>query len=465
MNPQILYLSAAGPVPLMPQDASARAPLAVIADFVGEAIERVTLPRVRGATEARLLARQLVHRFPDTRYRLALRLRAQSSADTHLLVGVPAAEIDAVLEPAVREGRELLGVWTVGLLVAWWMKRAGLRPSRQLVVVPTPAGVRHLFLADGMPLVSRLIPHDLTGHGGQAMHGEELDRTLQYLYNARLADRNTVLSAWGFGVDPGDFVGSVRSPVRWEPVPTVRGLPDAGARGLSALAEALAQSAPRTQLAPAELRVHAHARMVKRVATAVAGIGMAVLTANAAFAWFDASSYAQAATAIRLQAEQAHRGRQEAEAAAAVSGITAQAMLQALDVYERQFEHAVQPAAAFAKLARAFDAVPVYILRELRWRAELPQAQDAALATPVETEQECTLPDGVSAAVRVYLSGEIAEDTPLRQAVVARERFEALLAGAAEHVQVLQAPVEAAGPLSTVTGPRAFAYCVYLSGQ
>lgn len=479
MRPQIVYLSSAGAVPLAPEEAAPRAPLAVIADFVDESIERVALPRVRGLDEARLLARQLAQRFADTRYRLALRLPVRTAADTHLLVGVPAAGLDALLQPAVAAGREVLGVWTVGLLVAWWARRAGLRPARQLVIVPTPAGVRHVFLAGGLPVVSRLIPRDLSGQGSEAAPYEELERTVQYLFNARLAERDGALAAWGFGVDPGEFGAAARAPVRWEPVPVVRGLPDVGSRGLVALAELLAQRAPRSQLAPAELRVHLHARWVKRLATAAAGIGAGVLMASAASAWVDASLHAQAAAAIEAQAAATRRTDDAVQAAAAALGTTAEAAAQAIDVYERQVERAPQPAAAFTTLARAFDAVPAYALRELRWQAAQPDgaaadgnataatrlaAQGAVGTTTAaapDAAAECTPPEGLAAEVRVHLAGEIAAAASLRQAVAARQRFEALLAAAAAGVQVMQAPIEPAGPLAATQGPRPFAYCVY----
>lgn len=462
MRPEIVYLSAAGAVPLLPEDATPRAPLAVIADFVDEAVERVTLPRVRGADASRLLARQLALRLPDTRYRVALRLPAQPGQDTHLLVGAPAAGLDALLVPAAAAGRAVLGVWTVALLVAWWVRRAGLNPARQLVVVPTPAGVRHIFLANGMPVVSRLIPRDLSGRSADASMGAELERTVQYLYNARLAERDTQLAAWVFGGESSELVASARAPLRWEPVPQPRGLPDAGARGLVALAEQLARRPPRTQLAPAELRVHVHARQVKRATAAVAGIFAAMLAANAVSAWSDAALQAQATTAIEWQTAQAQRAHEVAQAAAAASGSTAQTAVGAIEVYEREVERAPQPGPAFALLARAFDAVPAYTLRELRWRAA--PADAPAHAADAAAAQDCGLPDGVRADVHVYLAGEVAAATPLRQTVAARQRFEALLATTAADVQVQQAPIEPAGPLTAAVGARAFAYCVYLKG-
>ncbi len=470
MRTEVVYLSSAGPVPLAAEEGAPRAPLAVIADFVDESVERVTLPRVRGPDEARLLARRLAQQFPDTPYRLALRLSGQPGPDTHLLVGVPAAGLDALLAPAVTAGREVLGVWTVALLVAWWVECAGLKPARQLVVVPTPAGVRHVFLVAGMPVVSRLIPRDLAGQTPERLVGEELERTVQYLYNARLAERDAALPAWGFGAEPSDLSSSARVPLRWEPVPAVRGLPDVAARGLVALAELLTQRPPRTQLAPAALRVHTHARLVKRIAAAAAGVAAAVLTGSAALAWSEAAVHAQAAAAIASRAADARRAHEMAQAAATALGTSAQVAVQALEAYEREVERAPQPGAALATLARAFEAVPAYRLNELHWRAlpsaaaEPPQAQPAAAPNAQASAQTCLAPDGHSAEASVYLAGEVAAATSLRQTAAARERFEAQLAATAVGVQVLRAPIEPTGPLSAEQGPRAFAYCVYLRG-
>jgi hypothetical protein len=471
MRTDLVYVSSAGAVQLASEETTARAPLAVIADFVDESIERIALPRVRGPDEARLLARRLAQQFPDTPYRLALPLRGQPGPDTHVLVGVPAGGLDALLAPAVAAGREVLGVWTVALLVAWWVRRAGLKPSRQLVVVPTPAGVRHVFLLGGMPVVSRLIPRDLAGQTPEGLMGEELERTVQYLYNARLAERDRPLPAWGFGLGSIDRSRSARAPVRWEPVPSVRGLPDVAARGLVALAELLAQRPPRAQLAPAALRVHTHARLVKRIAAATAGVTAAVLTASAALAWSEAALRDQAAAAVASQAADLRRAHQVAQAAVATLGTTAQAAAQSLEVYAREIERAPQPGTALATLAHAFDATPAYRLNELHWRAlsaapaASSDAQPAVSPDAQSAGQTCSAAPGLSAEASVYLAGEIAAATSLRQTVAARERFEAQLAARVAGVQVLRAPIEPAGPLAAQDGPRPFAYCVYLRAE
>lgn len=460
MRTEVVYLSHAGPLPMLP-GGDAGAPLAVIADLIEEHLERVALPRVRGADLQRLLARRLAQQFPDTPYRLALPWRG-AGEPTHVLIGVPAQRIDALLDPAVQSGRALRGVWTVALLVAWWLRLARVRPPHLLAVIPTPAGVRHVYLCGGIPAVSRLVPRDLDGHG-EAGLDEELNRTVQYLYNARLIERGAALPAWLLGVSEGAPLQRVQ--VHWQTPPAVRGLPDIGARGLAALAELLQRRPPRAQLAPAPLRVHWQARQVR---TAVAAAGAAV---SAAFLVGGVGAALEAgmarATAVALRAEVTAIARDERSAAeaAAASGVTPQFAAAALRVHRREIEALPTPQAALFAAAPAFEAAPEFTLHEFVWRA----AEAAAAGEPAAAEGSagtgCAAPRADEAAV-LYVAGRVGEEVALRAALVARERFERALAQpASARFELRRAPVSPEGPIDSTQGPRSFAYCIWLRGE
>jgi hypothetical protein len=457
MRAEVVYLSHAGPLPVLP-GSGARAPLSVIADLIEEHFERVLLPRARGRDLEQLLARRLAQQFPDTPYRLALPLRAGSGEATHVLIGAPADRIDAHLKPLVASGHAVRGVWTVALLVSWWLRLARLRPPHLLAVIPTPAGVRHVYLCGGIPAVSRLVPRDLAGHDSAGLD-EELQRTVQYLYNARLIGRGVSLPAWFLG--SGKDTPTQQEQLRWHRPPAAHGLPDIGSRGVVALAELLQLRPPPAQLAPPPLRIHWHARRIRTATATAATLLSAVLLAAGMSAAVQAGVAKATTAALRAEIATIERAERAAAGAAAPSGVTPRFAAAALRIHRSQVEAAPLPQAALFAVAPAFEAAPEFALQEAVWRAG-----DARSTAPSATEETagagCAVPSGDETAV-LRLTGTVGPEVPLRQAVAARERFERALGQHAGLRYTLQrAPVEPEGPLDSAGGVRSFAYCVWL---
>lgn len=462
MRPEVVYLSQAGELPVAP-GRGAHAPVAVIADLPEEHIERVALPRVRGADLARLVARRLAQQFADTPYRLALALRSGPGEATHALIGIPADKLDALLAPTVQSCRGVVGVWTVSLLVAWWLRLARLRPPHLLAVVVTPAGVRHVFLSNGIPVLSRLVPHNLAGHDEEGLR-DELKRTVQYLYNARLIERGTALAAWSLGAAVS--AASALEELRWQTPPAVKDLPDIGARGLAALVELLQRRAPRSQLAPASVRLHWHARRLRLALTAAAAIVSAALLLPASTAFLQTALDRAAAAALRAELDAIETQEAQATAAAAAAGgVTPQYAAAVLRIHRREIEAAPRPQTALFALAPAFDAAHEFELHELVWRAAQRDRTGAPQPADGDAEAGCAAPNDGEAAV-VSLAGRVGERVALRSAERARERFERALAQpVVARLQMERAPVAAAGPIDSAAGAREFAYCVWLRGE
>ncbi|MFN3843534.1 MAG: hypothetical protein ACK4RW_09785 [Rehaibacterium terrae] len=482
MRHDILYLSqdgerwlhaAGGGLSARTPGELARTPVAVIADYVEEALVRVTLPRILGRDMRALVDRRLQQEFRETGYRTAWRLGPGATPKTveWLFLGLPnAATLDAHLRPLTESGRPLVGVWTVSQLAAAWIRRAGVQSPALLLVLPTPAGVRHIFLERGKPVLSRLIAAETSGDADATADAmaDELLRTVHYLYNARRVERGLRIPVWLWGDEPAFAALAARDVegVRFEPTPAVRGLPDPAREGLQALFRFAARRLPDHQLAPAPLRVHHFAARARRGTAIAAGLIVAALLGLAGLDFAQARRQ-QAETLLLQQAvAQAHDELARINAQLAGLGTDARSVREAIAAHERLLRSAPAFADGLALASLGFQASPAFVLDELHWRLADDGRRDDDQACPRPTAGDAS-PPGLRAGLA--LSGRLDAALPLRAALAARERFEAPWhARAGVALASREVPVDASGE-SVIRGgefargdTRTFAYCLEL---
>lgn len=477
MRRDILYLShdgerwlhaARGKLSARTPGELARTPVAVIADYVEEALVRVALPRILGRDMRALVDRRLQQEFRETGYRAAWRLGPGATPKTveWLFLGLPnAATLDAHLRPLTESGRSLAGVWTVSQLAAAWARRAGPRLPALLLVLPTPAGVRHIFLEHGKPVLSRLTAAETSGDA-DAM-ADELLRTVQYLYNARRVERGLRIPTWLWGGDAlAALAGRGVEGVRFEPTPAVRGLPDPTRDGLDALFLFAARSLPDHQLAPDPLRLHHFAARARRGTAIVAGL---IVTALLGLAGLDFAQARRqhAETLLRHDAiAQAHGELARINAHLAGLGTDARSVREAIAAHERLLRSAPAFDDALALASLGFQASPAFVLDELHWRLADDGRRDGSESCPRPTAGDASSP-GPRAGLA--LTGRLDAALPLRAALAARERFEApWRARAGVELAGREVPVDASGEGVIRGGEfargdvRTFAYCLGL---
>lgn len=463
MRARVLYVSAHGEELVVGEARDARAPWLVVADFADESMVRLALPPVRGRARRQLLSRRLQQHFPDTPYRLALPLRAAAGAEaTDVLIGVPAGALDAVLQPLVGAGQPIRSVWTVTMLLAWWARLTGVLPDRGLFVIPTPAGIRHVLLARGKPLLTRLVPHELSAASSAERAPQELARTVKYLLNARLISPGVALPAWSLGGEPPQVVDA-GAPLAWQQLPrAAKGQPDVGARGLYALCELVARRAPPLQLAPPAVRIHHRARVLRSAAVAATAALVVAAGLGAADRWLDAALNAARFQSLSVEAAAQQARLQAADGVDGGAAVSAREALRRLRAYRQSVASAPQPADALHAVAKAFEAAPSYVLAEMTW-----QRRDTGGA---DRDDRCGSPRDEGANAILYLRGVVDGTLVLREVARARERFEQALAGDATlRFSATQPPLDTEGRVA-ITGdgaprPREFAYCVWTGGD
>jgi hypothetical protein len=246
-----LCASASG---LVPGEPAAGAPVVAVVDYPDESYVLATVPIMRGRDAALLRRRRLQREFPGaTLTALAvLRHRASDGVSDAVMMAVNGGPALQETLASLGNAHALRAVTTPALLAGEWLRRAKVAKRRVLIVLPTPAGVRLMFLDDARPTLSRL-----TGMLSPASTATEIARTVQYLQNSQRVERGENVELWFWGMDDATAAACLPSGVAAVPAaaPRVAGLPDPERDGLDALLQLAAQSPGRLQLAPDELRL------------------------------------------------------------------------------------------------------------------------------------------------------------------------------------------------------------------
>ena len=170
----------------------------VVLDIADESHVVDSMPLMRAGHDATLLSRRrLAREFPGATLATLLpvrKRRREGLADVVLIAADTGAKHAARIEQLAGQ-HCLRGVYTPALLVAEWLRRAGQKERQVLVVLPTPAGLRLVFVDQGRPLLSRLMP--LADGDAVAV---EIGRTVQYLRNTQRVSRDMPVQLWFWGV-------------------------------------------------------------------------------------------------------------------------------------------------------------------------------------------------------------------------------------------------------------------------
>jgi hypothetical protein len=253
-----------------------------VVDYADETQMPVSLPLVRGGDGQRLRRRRLEREFPSVALRTVIPVqnRPRDGESDIVLIAVDAG--DALNDTLSQLGQRhaLQAVTTPALLAAAWVRAAKLNRQRLLIAMPTPAGLRLVFIDRGQPLLTRLTSP--IAHGDTPV---ELARTIQYLQNTQRIERGEPVELWLWGIDEADADRCLPTgvPYRLGTSPMITGLPDPDGRGFEALLEFAARGAAGAQLGTDAMRQGWHARQLRQVSgrAAVTLFAAALLSAGA----------------------------------------------------------------------------------------------------------------------------------------------------------------------------------------
>ncbi len=366
---------------LVPGDAAPGAALVVVVDFPDEAYVLATLPLMRGSDAALLRRRRLEREFPGATLTAleVLRRRPADGVTDAVMIAVNGGQAlqDALAERAAAHA--VSAVTTPALLADEWLRRARVLKRRVLVVMPTPAGVRLVFIDNARATLSRL-----TGPLAPASTATEIARTVQYLQNTQRIERGENIELWFWGVDDATAAACVPTGTAVTPsaAPRVAGLPDPERDGLDALLALALQSPGKLQLAPDELRLGWLARGVERSGRLAAAAVLVLAFGIATLLEWRATRLTAEVAGLVAQRASIESDATQFDAALGQRGLSL-ADVATLPEAER----------ALARGALAFDDVlsmlgsgiaahPDVVLTRIEMRAAAPDASATGAATP-----------------------------------------------------------------------------------
>lgn len=382
----------------------------LLADQVEEAFHHETLPCVRGADRAAMLARKRGQYLFGSPYATELSLGREAGGrrdERFLFVGLTRpATLEPWLEALSQAEAPLTGIHTLPLLADAMPSPFGQRgEAARLIMVLTPAGIRQIFLEKGRLRFSRLSTRlDDSLEALAATLAEEASRTQAYLTSQRLIPRNEALAVTVLAT-PAD--AQVLAPRLQAPSQTHFEFADLAALGqgiglaspcqgsdaLPVFLHWMARAPRRVQLAPPAPRRFYRLHQARLAAI---GFGTAVFLGClvvAAKLWVDNRQLQQQIDQISLQTR-ADRGRFEALIATLPPLPAPLERLQ--DVMARIDRQAQAPAdlrPALASLATALDEHPDLKLEALSWHA-LPPGAGEPPDRRVEVEARLRFPPG-----------------------------------------------------------------------
>lgn len=363
---------------LVAGDALPGSRLVAVVDFPDEAYVLATLPIVRGRDAALLRRRRLEREFPGATLTAlqVLRRRTADGVTDAVMISVNGGQAlhDALLERAAVHA--VSAVTTPALLAGDWLHRASVGSRRVLVVMPTPAGVRLIFVDNARVTLSRL-----TGALLPASTSTEIARTVQYLQNTQRVERAENIELWFWGVDDATAAACVPAgaAVTRAATPRVAGLPDPERDGLDALLALAARSRGRLQLAPDELRLGWLARGVERSGRlAAAAVLMLAIGSAAVLEWRSMRLNAEVAELVAQRARMESDATQLSEALQQ-RGLSLAEVATLPEAQRAVTRGALEFDAVLSLVGRGFAAHPDVLLQRVEMRAA---AADAAAVLP-----------------------------------------------------------------------------------
>lgn len=342
--------------------------LVVVVDFSDEMHSPATVPLVRGSDGALLRRRRLEREFPGVPLCAMLpiaRRRREGVEEVVMIAAGADNDVQETLE-ALSTRHAISGIYTPALLVAAWLRRANLMQGQVLVVLPTPAGMRLVFIDAGRPLLSRLTPPLSSG-----TTGIEIARTIQYLQNTQRLAAGDALELWFWGVSDAEAESCLPSgvPFRVGAAPSVKGLPDPESDGFTALLDLAASGAPGVQLGADKLRLGWFSRQVtrwSRLAAAAAVAGAALLAGALEYQAWQAGRFSQA-----LHTEQAAFEAEKSTLVADLArrGLTVEDIQLLPDVESRLLSTEVRLGEVSRIVGQAFGADPDVMLQSLEFHS------------------------------------------------------------------------------------------------
>jgi hypothetical protein len=417
-----------------PGQAPPRQRRSVITNLIDESYVAVELPKLRGADRRSFIELQLQQRFADTPLRAVLPFKAAANKDRIVLTGMGNGQAEEEIRAMAQAGVEIMGVWSLPTLLMDALGKFPRKLPRALLAsLPTPDGLRLLFVLEGQPTLTRLLPASLTPE----QENQEIITTRRYLEDSRTIERGAPLALMALDAVPGQADALAR--VGFKPMAPPWGVPRNGSQ-LDRLLDMSLHAAP-GQLAPHSLRERFRVRKLRTLMVAMTAgcVGVAALagvhSAQGAVSAWQRMDQLKKATAQQRALIAQHNLALESK------GVDAELLRAARRLGAEELGPTRLPAQALQHTAETLSTQPEFQLERLAWRRVLPaqactqEVATGAAAPDATADPSAAPPPGASrppsaqAGLEVRLDLRVSKtDSPVAAAKQRRQLAEALRA-------------------------------------
>ncbi len=175
-----------------------KVPVYVMLDTAEEEYRAESLPHVRGRARDEMVRRKLMQFFRTAPYRaswLVGRSFERRREDLYVFAALASADLlRPTLEIIQTRQAPLAGIFLLASATEAFVQRLQPPAPYALVVTHQRAGLRQSFFIDGHLRLSRLIPVDALSEAAPAhLAVEEIEKSRQFLHNARILPRDAAL--------------------------------------------------------------------------------------------------------------------------------------------------------------------------------------------------------------------------------------------------------------------------------
>lgn len=348
-----------------PGEAPPRKRRSVITNLIDESYVAVDLPKLRGADRRSFIDLQLQQRFADTLLRAVLPFKAPQSKDRLVLTGIGNAQAEGEIRAMADAGVEIMGVWSLPTLLMDALGKSPRKLPRALLAsLPTPDGLRLLFVLDGQPTLTRLLPAGLSAE----QENQEIVTTRRYLEDSRTIERGSPLALLALDAPASQVEALARA--GFKPMAPPWGVPREGTQ-LDRLLDMSLHAAP-GQLAPNSLRERFRVRKMRTLLVSITAgcVGVAALAGvhsarGTVGTWQRMGELDTATQQQRALIEQHTQALQS-------KGVDAELLRVARRLGAEELTPSTLPALALQRVADTLAARPELSLERLAWRRTKP---------------------------------------------------------------------------------------------
>lgn len=171
----------------------------IITNLIDESFSLINVPPMGRSDRRSFLQAQLDNQFQGMTFRAILPYTSPVNKNRFVITGVGDIGIKQAIQSLADTDATIVGVWSLPtLLMNGLISQRRSLPATLLAMLPTPEGIRLLFVSGWQPTLTRLLSPDLDPE----QLGQEVLMTRRYLENSKSIERQATLPLVVIGPSP-----------------------------------------------------------------------------------------------------------------------------------------------------------------------------------------------------------------------------------------------------------------------